>query len=278
MHSEAFQFLLPPFLICLILTGIHAYLGIHVLERGVIFVDLALAQIAMLGTTIAFLIDLPHDGIGAYFISLGFTLVGAALFSLSRKMEERRIPQEAFIGVCYAFASALIILLIDKSSHGAEHVKEMLVGNILWVSVTDVYSTLGLYIIIAAIHFLYRKQFLLISSDPEKAKAKGMNLVLWDLLFYGTFGMVITSSVKIAGVLLVFSFLVVPSIIGMVFANKLSHRLLIGWTSGFAVSLCGVVASYHFDLPTGASLVVLFGILLILVLFTSKLLPKFRHL
>ena len=262
MNFEILQFLLPPFCVCLILTGIHVYLGIHVLSRGVIFVDLALAQIAALGATIAFLLEIEH-GAGPYLVSLAFTLIGAAIFALTRNVEKRRIPQEAIIGVTYAISSALIILLMDRSTHGAEHIKDMLVGNILWVNWTDVAITFGLYALISIIHYRYRDQFLMITLEPEKAEKKGMNIRLWDLLFYATFGVVITSSVKIAGVLLVFSFLVVPSIIGMLFSATIKGRLFLGWAVGFLVSILGLTFSYVLDLPTGASLVVLFGVALL---------------
>jgi zinc/manganese transport system permease protein len=262
MNWQIVQFLLAPFCICLILTGIHVYLGIHVLSRGVIFVDLALAQIAALGATVAFLIGLPHEGGATYFVSLAFTLVGAALFAATRNVEKRKIPQEAIIGVTYAISSAAIIILTDKSSHGAEHIKDMLIGNILWVSWKDVLTTLGLYSVISLFHYKFRKQFLMISLHPEEAKQNKLSLKLWDLLFYSSFGFVITSSVKVAGVLLVFSYLVVPSIIGMLFSSTVKGRLAIGWTVGFLASVFGLTASYVFDLPTGACLVVLFGVLL----------------
>ncbi len=271
MKWEVIQFLMAPFCICLILTGIHVYLGIHVISRGVIFVDLALAQIADLGATVAFLCGLPHEGGATYFVSLAFTLLGAAVFAMTRNVEKRKVPQEAIIGVTYAISSAAIILLMDKSSHGAEHIKDMLVGNILWVTWPEVLMTLGLYSLISIFHFKFRKQFLLISLNPEEAKRKKYSLKLWDMLFYSSFGFVITSSVKVAGVLLVFSYLVVPSVIGMLFSRTIRGRLMIGWGVGFLASVFGLTASYFFDLPTGACLVVLFGILL----FLAGLIRKF---
>ncbi|NQW43974.1 MAG: metal ABC transporter permease [Deltaproteobacteria bacterium] len=271
MKWEVIQFLMAPFCICLILTGIHVYLGIHVISRGVIFVDLALAQIAALGATVAFLCGLPHEGGATYFVSLAFTLLGAAVFAMTRNVEKRKVPQEAIIGVTYAISSAAIILLMDKSSHGAEHIKDMLVGNILWVTWPEVLMTLGLYSLISIFHFKFRKQFLLISLNPEEAKRKKYSLKLWDMLFYSSFGFVITSSVKVAGVLLVFSYLVVPSVIGMLFSRTIRGRLMIGWGVGFLASVFGLTASYFFDLPTGACLVVLFGILL----FLAGLIRKF---
>lgn len=263
MSHEALLFLLPPFCVCLILTGIHVYLGIHVLSRGVVFVDLALAQIAALGATIGFLMGFSHEGPASYLTSLAFTLVGAFLFAATRNVEKRKVPQEAIIGVSYAISSALIILLLDRASHGAEEIKSMLVGSILWVTWPEVATTFGLYSVICAFHYIFRHKFLLITMNPAEAERSGMNLKLWDLLFYSSFGIVITSSVKIAGVLLVFSYLVIPSIIGMLFCREIRSRLFLGWSVGFVASVLGLSGSYLLDLPTGASLVVFFGICLV---------------
>src|SRR3954470_2774760 len=165
---DTLSFLLAPFIASLILTGIHAYLGVHVVERGVIFVDLSLAQIAALGTTIAVLYGIEPHSRGAYFVSLAFTFIGAGVFSLIRG-HRARIPQEAIIGICYAVASAAAILAMSKSAEQTEHLKEMLVGNILTVSWHDVYKTAILYGAVGLFHFLCCKKFLAISMDPEKA-------------------------------------------------------------------------------------------------------------
>ena len=255
---EILQFLIAPFVASLILTGIHAYLGVHVVERGVIFVDLALAQIAALGATIAILVGMdPHAG-GAYWISLGFTFLGALLFSLVR-MRRTHIPQEAFIGIAYAVASAAAILAMSKATGETEHLKDMLVGNILAVSWPEVGHTALLYGAIGLFHFVFRNNFLLISMDPQAAEAKGLSVRLWDFLFYASFGFVVTSSVAIAGVLLVFCYLIVPSVGAMLFADRIGPRLAIGWTMGTLVSAVGVFLSVKLDLPTGATIVCTFG-------------------
>jgi len=255
---EILQFLIAPFVASLILTGIHAYLGVHVVERGVIFVDLALAQIAALGATIAILVGMdPHAG-GAYWISLGFTFLGALLFSLVR-MRRAHIPQEAFIGIAYAVASAAAILAMSKATGETEHLKDMLVGNILAVSWPEVGHTALLYGAIGLFHFVFRNNFLLISMDPQAAEAKGLSVRLWDFLFYASFGFVVTSSVAIAGVLLVFCYLIVPSVGAMLFADRIGPRLAIGWTMGTLVSALGVFLSVKLDLPTGATIVCTFG-------------------
>jgi len=261
---EILPFLLWPFVASLILTGIHAYLGVHVVERGVIFVDLALAQIAALGATIAILIGMDPHGRGAYFLSLGFTFLGAAIFSLART-RRGHIPQEAFIGIAYAVASATAILAMSKATGETEHLKDMLVGNILAVSRAEVAKTAMLYGAIGIFHYIFRKKFLLISTNPSQVEASGVSIRFWDFLFYASFGFVVTSSVAIAGVLLVFCYLIVPSVGAMLFADKIGRRLAIGWTMGTLVSALGVYFSVLLDLPTGATIVCTFGAVLILM-------------
>ena len=216
---EILPFLIWPFIASLILTGIHAYLGVHVVERGVIFVDLALAQIAALGATIAILVGMDPHGRGAYFLSLAFTFLGAAIFALARS-RRGHIPQEAFIGIAYAVASAAAILAMSKATGETEHLKDMLVGNILAVSRAEVIKTAVLYGVVGLFHYIFRHKFLLISTNPAEAERQGLNVRLWDFLFYASFGFVVTSSVAIAGVLLVFCYLIVPSVGAMLFADR----------------------------------------------------------
>ena len=267
LDSATLAFLAAPFVASLILTGIHAYLGVHVVERGVIFVDLSLAQIAALGATIALLLPIsggdPH-GTVVYWISLAFTFVGAALFSMIRG-QRARIPQEAIIGICYAVASAAAILAMSKATSESEHLKDMLVGNILAVSWPEVGKTAALYGGIGLFHYIFRKKFLAISIDPQRAEREGISIRFWDFLFYASFGFVVTSSVAIAGVLLVFCYLIVPSVAAMLYADSIGKRLAIGWTMGTVVSALGVYLSLQLDLPTGATIVVTFGLVLIIM-------------
>jgi zinc/manganese transport system permease protein len=264
LDSSILQFLAAPFVASLILTGIHAYLGVHVVQRGVIFVDLSLAQIAAFGGTIALL--LPISGGDAhspavYWVSLAFTFVGAFVFATIRS-KNARIPQEAIIGICYAVASAASILAMSKATSESEHLKDMLVGNILAVSWPEVAKTAVLYGAIGIFHFVFRHQFLAISRDHGGAEASGLNTRLWDFLFYASFGFVVTSSVSIAGVLLVFCYLIVPSVGAMLYADSIGRRLAIGWTMGTVVSALGVYLSLMLDLPTGATIVCTFGMVL----------------
>ena len=261
-----FEILLPAFVASLILTGIHAYLGVHVVERGVIFVDLSLAQIAALGTTVAYLAGYDLHSSTAYLFSLGFTFLGAAIFAMSRSHSRKtRIPQEAIIGIVYAVSAAVAILVMSKATQETEHLKEMLVGNILSVSWKELFKTAVLYALVGVFHYIFRRRFLLISMNEAEAERQGLNIRFWDFLFYMSFGFVVTSSVAIAGVLLVFCFLIVPSVAAMLFTERLGPRLAIGWTLGAVVSAIGVYLSYLWDLPTGATIVGTFGAALLVV-------------
>ncbi|MGA2679764.1 MAG: metal ABC transporter permease [Sedimentisphaerales bacterium] len=255
------ELLLLPFVACLILTGIHCYLGIHIVSRGVIFVDLALAQVAALGSTVALLAGYELHSTEAYLIALGFTFVGAGLFALGRVRDES-VPQEAIIGIVYAVSSAAAILVLDKAPHGEEAIKDMLVGSILFVTWPQILKISVIYLAVGLLHFLLRKKFLLISMNPSLARESGLWIRLWDFIFYVTFGFVVTSSVRVAGVLLVFSYLVVPAVCAMFFVRGVAGRLSIGWGLGFAASVLGLYASAKWDLPTGASVVTIFGIIL----------------
>ncbi|MEE8201605.1 MAG: metal ABC transporter permease [Candidatus Acidoferrales bacterium] len=269
------EFLAAPLVASLILAGLTTYLGVHVVERGVIFVDLALAQIAALGAIIAVMIGMNPHGAGAYWTSLGFTLLGAVIFALAR-VRRVRIPQEAFIGIVYAVASAAAILAMSKTVGETDHLKDMLVGNILAVSWHEVERTALLYGAIGVFHYLFRRKFLLISLNPQGAAAQGVSIRLWDFLFYASFGLAITSAVAIAGVLLVFCYLIVPSVGAMLFADRIGPRLAIGWTMGTLVSALGVYLSLVLDFPTGATIVCTFGGVLLVMFLLHHLLYSLR--
>ena len=199
----------------------------------------------------------PH-GTVVYWVSLAFTFLGAFVFSTIRS-KRARIPQEAIIGICYAVASAAAILAMSKATSESEHLKDMLVGNILAVSWRDVGKTAALYGAIGLFHYVFRHNFLAISMDPKRAEAEGLSIRTWDFLFYASFGFVVTSSVAIAGVLLVFCYLIVPSVAAMLYSDTIGKRLAIGWTMGTIVSALGVYLSLQLDLPTGATIVCTFA-------------------
>jgi zinc/manganese transport system permease protein len=244
--TDALGLLWPAFIVAICLVGIHTYFGIEVLRRKVIFVDLALAQIAALGATVAFLLGHPVQSAAAYGYSLGFTLASAVLLAFMRAWSAR-IPQEALIGVVYVVAAAGAILLIDQAPQGAEHLKQILTGNIVTSGIDELVFIAPLYLAIAALHAILRRWL-----------AHGAS-VAWDFLFYATFGIVVTSSVALAGVLLVFSFLIIPAAIGVLYADTLTRQLAIGWFAGALTSAAGLAVSFTFDLPTGATMVCAFG-------------------
>jgi len=268
------KWMLLPFLACLVLSINHVYLGIHVIARKVIFVDLALAQIAALGATYALMLgyDPYGDSLKVSLFSLAFTFVGAGAFAIAR-MRKEKVPQEAFIGIIYAAASAAAILLLSKSATGGEEIKHMLVGDVLLVSLPTIINMALLYGSIGIFHIVFRKKFLLISLDPERAEASGIRVRLWDILFYMSFGVVITKSVAIVGVLLVFSYLVVPAVIAQMWCESVRARLLLGWLVAILASTAGIVWSFYSDYPTGPAVVVMLGIFLIM----SSIVYYIRH-
>lgn len=273
-HGDAPERMLQVLSICLVLTGIHGYLGIHVLARKVIFVDLAMGQIAALGATYALVLgyDAQTEPLAVYLFSLVFTLAGAAVFSLTR-MRHEKIPHEAIIGIIYATASSVAILILAKSATAGEQIRGMLLRDILLVRWRDVLITAAIYAAVGAFHWHFRKRFFRISTDPEGTYASGINVRLWDFLFYATFGIVITSSVAIAGVLLVFTFLVVPACIGVLFAATPGRRILTAWAAGTAVSVLSVwFVFFEGTLPAGPVVVAAFA----LALLGSAIVHAFR--
>jgi zinc/manganese transport system permease protein len=259
MIADLVELLWAPFLMCLVLTGIHAYLGVHVLAREVVFVDIALAQIAALGATAAFLLGHELHTWASYAAGLLATLLGALVLAFTRS-RERRVSQEAVIGVVYAASAAGAVLLSDQAPHGTEHIRAMLVGSVLTVTGAEVAQVALLYALVGAVHLASRRPFFLISTEPQRAYAEGWRVRLWDLLFYASFGVVVTSSVRVAGVLLVFSYLIVPALAASLVGGTLATRLFVGWGFGAAVSVMGMVASAALDLPTGATIVCAFGV------------------
>jgi zinc/manganese transport system permease protein len=254
---------LPPLVACLVIVAIHSYLGLHVIAREVIFVDLSLAQMAALGSTVAILAGSQPDSGAAFAYALGFTTLGAALFALTRSGEKGRVPQEAIIGIVYVMASAAAILVADRTPRGGEAIKDILVGSLLWVTWPTILRLAGVYVVIGLFHWALRHRFLTISFHPETAIAEGWKIRWWDFWFYLSFGIVITFSVPIAGVLLVFSFLVVPAAIAFQFTRSKGILAVIAWLAGATASATGLLVSFRYDLPTGPIVVCMFGLLLL---------------
>lgn len=261
---EYLDLLLWPLMAAFVLTGIHVYLGLHVVNRGVIFVDLALAQVAALGMAMGVFIGLEHESISIYIVSLSFTFIGAALFAYTRTIEDH-FNQEAIIGIVYVVSAAVMILILSHLPEGTEHLNHLLVGSILFVSEFAVIKTAILYLVIGLFHFRFRKNLLAVSNFSIDHSLSVQQSRIWDFLFYMTFGLVVTSSVQIAGIYLVFSYLIIPAVAAMILFKSIKSRLIFGWIFGVTGSLLGIFGSVLLDLPTGASIVVTFGILLLLV-------------
>jgi zinc/manganese transport system permease protein len=240
---EALNFLVYPFLACLLLIVIHVYFGIHILQRGIIFVDLALAQFIGIGIALSFLLGEEHGTI----LALAFALIGAFILSLSKRVA-RIVNIEAFIGVLYIFSVSAAILVLDRSPHGLEEFKTILNGNIIWVTPHEVFSTFLVYGAVGLLHFALRRQFLALSYE-------GKGTAFLEFLFFASFAVVLVKSVKLAGILQVFSFLVIPALIGRLYSLKPFAILMIGWIVGVLITIAGIAISYKLDAPTAPVIV-----------------------
>lgn len=256
------QFMLAPFVACMVLVAIHSYLGLHVIAREVIFVDLALAQMAALGSVVALLVGVAPDSPTAFVSALLFTAVGAAVFALTRTAGKGRVPHEAIIGIVYVVASAAAILVADKAPRGAEAIRDVLVGAIIWVTWPTILKKTIAYAALGLFHYLLRRRFLTISFHPEEAQRQGWRIRWWDFWFYISFGLAVTISVPLAGVLMVFTMLVVPATIAFLFTRDIRRMVLISWGSGALASALGLWLSYIGNLPTGPLIVCMYGLLL----------------
>jgi zinc/manganese transport system permease protein len=263
--------ILVPLVAALVILAINAYFGLHIIRRGVIFVDLAFAQIAALGSTVAFLLGSHGDNPLSYFFAFGFTLLGAVLFSFTRI--EGQVTQEAYIGISYVVASAAVILLSSFTAEGAEHIKETLTGSLIWVTWPGVAKLAGVYLVIGLFHWLFRRKMLAVTFSPGEVG----NVRLWDFIFYLSFGVAITFSVNLAGVLLIFSTLVIPAVIAFLFTDRFSTALLIAWLSGAIAIVGGLAISFIWDITTGPLLVCAFGAVLVLAVLVRPLLRPARR-
>ena len=271
--SDFLELMKLPIFAAIILVIIHAYLGLHVVKRGVIFVDLALAQVSAFGATVGFLWGFALGSTESYVCALAFTMIGAAVFTLTRSRHPI-VPQEALIGIVYAVSAAAVVLVLSRAPDGGEELKNILVGHLLFVTWDEVKVIAILYAVIGIAHFFASKRLLLISDNPRKAFDQGIRVHWWDFFFYATFGLVVTNAVQIAGVLLVFAFLITPAVCGVFLAETTRGRLLVGWATGIITSIVGIAASFHWDLPTGAAVVCTFGVTVIVCIVLRRLLGR----
>src|SRR3954462_9401134 len=241
-----------PIMACVLLAWLLVYLGLHLAQRGIIFIDIAMAQMASLGIFLAVLLGLEPEDWRTLVIALVVTLIGAALFSLTGKRASV-VPAEAIIGIAYVVAAAASILFLSGSAHGNEEIRNMLVGDITVVRADEVWRCFAVFAVVGIVHFLLRKSFLLVSFERERAYEAGLRVRWWDFLFYALFGLVVTIFVRVAGVLLVFSYLIVPAVCGIIMARRIGNRLLVGWIIALLGGIGGLFASFWWDLPSGAA-------------------------
>ena len=269
---SAVELMLPPFVACMMLVAIHGYFGLHVIARGVIFVDLALAQMAALGGTAGLIFGIAPESKIAHAFSLGAVAAGAGILAVTRTKQRTRVPHEAIIGIVYVVASAAAILVADRAPRGAEAIKDMLVGSLLWITWPTILRDAVAYAAIGLFLFVLRRRFWTISFEPERAEQEAWRVRLWDFLFYLAFGVTVTFSVPIAGVLLVFTFLVVPAVTAFLFAERPGAMMAIAWTTGMLACTLGLILSYVYDLPTGPLVVCTFGLMLIIASLVRRVL------
>jgi len=268
-----FEIMFWPSAACILLPWLLVYLGLHVVQRGIIFIDIAMAQMASLGICVGVLLGYEPESPLSYAMGLGVTLLGAAIFSVSAKRSSK-VPQEAIIGIAYVVAAAAAILLLSRSAHGNEEIRNMLVGDITVVSAAEVWKCFAVFIVVGIVHFFFRKNFMLVSFQREEAYRRGWSVRWWDFFFYATFGIVVTIFVRVAGVLLVFSYLIVPAVCAVILARRISVRLLLGWAISLIGGIGGLFISFWGDFPSGAAIVCTFGALLILAALVALLRPR----
>jgi zinc/manganese transport system permease protein len=272
--SELLQLMIAPFVASMVLVAMLAYLGVHIIARGVIFVDLALAQMAGLGATCGLLVHVSTDSPLSYGFALAFTTLGAFVFAVTREnRQERRVPQEAIIGIVYIVATAATLLVADRTPAGGEAIKDVLVGSLLWVTWPDIGRIALVYAAVGVVQWLLRKRFLTISLEEAEAEAHGWNIRWWDFVFYLLFGVVITLAVPLAGVLLVFTFLVVPAVVAFQFTRGTVGLIGISWGVAALACAAGLGLSFRFDLPTGPLMVCMFGLLLPAAWLVRRMVP-----
>ncbi|MFQ5534747.1 MAG: metal ABC transporter permease [Sphingomonadales bacterium] len=254
---DAWLILLPAFTVSALMIFTHTYLGLHVLERGIIFIDLALAQVAALGLSIAFLMGHEAHGPDAQLYAFVATLLAALGFAKLRQIPGK-IAREVTIGCVYVVATALSIVILSLSSQGMTELKALFNGNILWTNWDEIAIIGAAYAALTVLHVIYRRRFLALSFEPEAAKRPSL---MWEFFFFASFAVTITLAVNVAGILLVFAFLIIPGFSASMIARSFPMRLALGWLFGMAGTIAGLWFSFAGDLPTGATVVSALGAL-----------------
>ncbi len=267
MHDFLSFFIIQIILLAVVLS-VHTYIGLHIIRRGLIFSDLSLDQLAAFGVIVGIGLGIEGGTTGSYFVSFGAVLIGAVLLALV-KPKTKQIPREAIIGIIYCLALVASFMVSDKITGGAAYVTQTLSGCMLWVTWPLVWVTVGAYILISIFHYFYRDRIIGITDNKTIEHEN-----FWDLLFFITQGIITVLIVPIAGVLLAYSFLMIPAAIGVLFTRGWSDGLIIGWTTGFIASVLGLLFSYFFQLPYGPSLVLALGLFFLGALILRIFVPE----
>ncbi|MCP4723991.1 MAG: metal ABC transporter permease [bacterium] len=257
---ETITFLAAPIAGCIVMAGILSYFGNHILTRGLIFIDIALAQIAALGTMIGLLMGFTEDTISVEMVSLLFTMIIITIFALT-KFEKQVIPQEAIIGIIYGLGLGLAWLIAEKIPGGSNFLTKTITGNILWITWGKVLAFFILFLLIAFIHYFFRKPFIRISESRKNLPYSIKKVRIYELIFYLTFSIVVVRTVPVGGIFLVFTLLIAPTAIATLFTQKWINRFIWSWIIGIAGSLAGVFVSYNMNISNGPAIVCLLGIM-----------------
>jgi zinc/manganese transport system permease protein len=269
LHILTYPFVWYAIACSLIIAGLHAYLGFHIVSRGVIFVDLALAQMAALGAVFGQIAGVPEGSVALFLVSLAFTFLGAWIVSISR-MKDGRVPQEAFIGILYAGGAGATIMVLAHQSGGMEELQHLMAGSILTIAPREILTIALVYAGLGIFHYAFRGRFLLITEDRSAAVGRGWRVYGWDFVFYVTVAIMVTLSVHVAGVLLVFSLLVIPPVIALFYSRSLMRRLVLGWIIAVAGCIGGILLSIGRDLPAGPSIVGMLVVFLIVAAMIDR--------
>jgi len=247
-------------LIISLVTGLFlSYLGLHVVGRGIVFVDLALGQISSLGGAVAIFL-----GYGLTTIPLAFTLLGALLISLI-DIHDKRLKLEAIIGIIYAFTSAATVMLISKTPHGDTDIQEVLFGNILSVNMREITVTFIVFGALLLMHVIFRKKFFELTRSFQSGLVKINVLNIWNSLFYISIGLSIVFAVKISGVIPVFSYLIIPAVSAIMLAKSDKLVIILAMLISFLGAFIGLNVSFHFDFPAGSSIVAVLGAIFLII-------------
>jgi len=270
MMSQLVHILGLPFLMCLIIGAILGYFGIHVLKREVIFIDIAVAQVAAVGSLAAHLaFEAEENTLISHLFSLACVLLIAAFYAIARR-KVIQISIEAVIGISYAITAAGAMFLIGIAP-GHAHAEEMLAGNLLWVTWDHIKLCLVVFTLVAFCLYIFRKPLLTISQDYEGAIAQGLQVVRWDFVFYALLGVVITVAVRVTGVVTVFSFLIIPATISALFSAHWGLRMFIALAAATVASLGGLLFAYFFDFSIGPAVALFLGAVLVVAALIVRL-------